>query len=87
LCIAAEAGCVDVVALLLRCGADIDQGNSNGLTPLQAAAIRGHTAVVKELLQRGASLDAGTSDWHTACVIIAKSALRHWIATPEDMPN
>jgi len=84
LCIAAEEGRIDVVALLLRCGADVDQTNSEGRSPLQVAAARGHIAVMKELLLGGASLDVGrTSDWHTIGAIIAKSALRHWIVSPD----
>mmetsp|Transcript_90819 Transcript_90819/g.257264 ORF Transcript_90819/g.257264 Transcript_90819/m.257264 type:complete len:242 (-) Transcript_90819:73-798(-) len=82
LCIAAEGGRADVVALLLRCGADVGQTGSAGQTPLQSAAAHGRTAVVKELLLGGASLDAGTSDWHAAVAIIAKSALRHWASSP-----
>lgn len=60
LCVAADDGIVDNVAMLLRAGADL--GARCGVdrnTPLHVAASRGHGSVVKVFIQAGASLEAG----------------------------
>jgi hypothetical protein len=52
---AAEAnGTLAVVSLLLDKGADVNAGDTRGVTPLIAAATVGNTSVAKLLLQRGA---------------------------------
>lgn len=79
--IAAEAGQSDAVKLLVRCGARLDTVSSSGQTPLHAAAALNHTHVLKELLAGGASLDSGSSNWHFACVLIAKYVPHHWVAS------
>jgi len=49
-----------VVKLLLEKGAELETNEENyGLTPLLCAAIKGHEAVVKLLLKKGASNPLG----------------------------
>lgn len=40
---------------LYHAGADIDATNDKGMTPLQLAAVFGHTSLVKWLLSKGAN--------------------------------
>jgi hypothetical protein len=47
---------VEIVALLLKHGAEIDADNGGGMTPLMFAAIFGRTKVVEQLEAEGASL-------------------------------
>jgi hypothetical protein len=56
----------DAVNLLLDYGANIDQPNENGTTPLMRAAFNKCTAVVHALLARDANADAVNKDGKTA---------------------
>ncbi|XXG95604.1 hypothetical protein Hte_001872 [Hypoxylon texense] len=68
--IAAAKGSERMVEVLLQqAGLDRDERDSDGRTPLMHAAIRGHAAVARILLARGARLGAVDKD--------ARSAL-HW---------
>src|ERR1700676_2412924 len=49
-------GYEEIVALLLKHGADIDADNGGGMTPLMFAAMFGRTKVVEQLKRQGASL-------------------------------
>lgn len=53
---AAEGGRVEMVRLLLRCGADLEAKGNSGWTPLTYAVGSGHPAVAELLLERGASV-------------------------------
>ncbi len=61
LALAAQLGHVDVVRLLLDAGEDPNRYNPDGThthsTPLHQAALAGHDAVVRLLVERGARLD------------------------------
>jgi len=46
------------VKVLLDAGADINQANETGDTPLHAAAATGPLAVIQLLVDRGANIDA-----------------------------
>ena len=63
--IAAEAGDVDMVGLLLDRGAKIDARDKNRFTPLHTAASKNSADVCSLLLDRGADFDAGTRDGRT----------------------
>ena len=52
---AAVHGCLDVAEALLKGGADIDKVADNGFTALKIARDYGHTAIVKLLLDAGAT--------------------------------
>jgi hypothetical protein len=58
---AASEGRVEVVELLLRCGADPRARRLNQFSPLHAAAMNGHAAVVDMLLAAGAQPNVQTS--------------------------
>jgi len=57
LIIAAYNNQPDVVALLLKLGADIDAADSAGNTALMGASFRGYQAVVQQLLDAGADVN------------------------------
>jgi len=61
-----------VVRTLLALGADIEEVDSKGRTPLVHAAYEGHQAICKLLLEKGASIDAvrdvGSTLMHNAVV-------------------
>ncbi len=57
---AARAGDVATVRALLQQGADANEANGDGLTPLHAAAERGNAAIVELLMDRHAAIGAKT---------------------------
>ncbi len=61
LALAAELGHIDIVEALIAAGVDVNQGDSDGWTPLMAAAGGGHTAIVEKLLAAGANVNAQTT--------------------------
>jgi Ankyrin repeats (3 copies) len=67
LAFAAQFGYVEIVRLLLDSGVDPDRYNPPGAhshsTPLHQAAIAGHEAVVRLLVERGARLDRQDTVW------------------------
>ena len=63
---AALNGDAEMVEALLREGAELDQADSSGATPLYAAAANGHTSTVELLLSEGAAVDAARLDGNTA---------------------
>jgi ankyrin repeat protein len=58
---AVERGHTEVVALLIRAGANVNAVGNNGWTPLFVAAMHGHTEVAIQLLRAGAYVDAADS--------------------------
>ena len=54
---AAAQGNLELVHILLGKVTNIDYAPPRGLTPLQAAVLRGHTGIVKLLMDRGALVD------------------------------
>lgn len=61
LALAAELGHTEIVNALIAAGVDVNQGDSEGWTPLMAAAGGGHTAIVEKLLAAGANVNAQTA--------------------------
>ena len=59
---ASRNGHKDVVRFLLQAGANVNQANKNGSTPLNIASENGHTEMVGLLLQAGA--DANQANKH-----------------------
>ena len=49
----AKSGRPDLVALLLRCGASVNQRDTVGATPLAVAAENGNLEVVEQLIHKG----------------------------------
>ena len=54
---AAWKGHTDIVKLLIENGADVNEKNALGWTPLGSAAYFGYTDVVKLLIEKGADID------------------------------
>lgn len=63
---AAEGSTERTFALLNTGSINIDQGDVNGWTPLMLAAFRGHSRVVRILMNRGASVSVGSDSGFTA---------------------
>ena len=57
ICQAAEAGSTDRIEQLISAGADVNQQDSLGYTPLCYAALNGHTAAVELLIAHGADVE------------------------------
>jgi ankyrin repeat protein len=64
--IAAENGHLDVVRHLLDVGADKDQANNSGATPLFIAAENGHLDVVRHLVEVGADKDEANNSGNSS---------------------
>jgi hypothetical protein len=58
---AARYGHGEIVALLIKKGADVNAADGYGYTPLHLAAEGGHLDVVKELVRAGAKVEAKTT--------------------------
>jgi ankyrin repeat protein len=67
LCVAAEKGYLEIVKMLLHCGADVNTIRLiDNATPLCLAANNGHSAVVSTLLNHGASVEHEVEPGYTA---------------------
>ena len=78
--LAAARGQTDMVAVMLDKGADINEMNRNGKTPLMMAAANGHTETVELLLKRHAAIDAKDIDGVTALMMAASSGETNTVA-------
>jgi ankyrin repeat protein len=63
---AASIGSIHIIGLLYSAGADLEQSDKQGETPLVAAAMNGRSAVCYRLLQLGANPTAKTLAGETA---------------------
>jgi ankyrin repeat protein len=57
---------VEILKLLLRAKAEVDQTSINGVTPLMVAAEKGHLACIDLLLAGGANVHHKSNDGRTA---------------------
>ena len=62
---AAKTGNIDRVRELIAAGANVNQQDNNGLTPLHWAAENGHQAVVQALIAAGADINQQDNDGWT----------------------
>lgn len=69
--VAASNGPVEMVAVLLEAGADIERPNREGLRPLHNAVIHGRKDIVALLLKSGAVVDAKENWGRTALLSFA----------------
>ncbi len=69
---ASQKGYTDGVQLLIKAGADLNQGNDNGATPLYMASQNGRAEAVEILIQAGADLNQGTDDGATPLYIASQ---------------
>src|SRR3972149_6732401 len=72
LCIASENGNVEVVSFLLNNGANVNQANHNGITPLYIASYKGYVEIVSLLLKNGANVNQARNDATTPLYIASK---------------
>ncbi|XP_070546117.1 death-associated protein kinase 1-like [Ptychodera flava] len=63
--LASEQGHVDVAQMLIKCGADVNAKDKDGLTPVHHAAIHGYEATVRLLLKCKSVIDAQTKEGYT----------------------
>ncbi len=85
LALAAQLGHAEVVAVLLDAGEDPDRNNPDGFhahaTPLHHAALAGHLAAVRALVERGARLDRRDTLWNSTPLGWAKHGGQRAVAT------
>ena len=67
LCVAAHAGFIDMVALLLEFSATVDMTGDDGMSAICHAAQEGHIEVIRLLIARQAKVSMGTW-WGYPCV-------------------
>ena len=53
----AASGNIEMINLLTEFGADANAPNSQGMTPLMAACLRGNPAIVQQLILGGAAIN------------------------------
>ncbi|XP_053483116.1 protein TANC1 isoform X2 [Ictalurus furcatus] len=68
LCVQANLGHHEMVALLLEFGASVDVASENGTSALSYAAASGHLSLVSQLCKRGAKVDHVDKNGHSALV-------------------
>ena len=71
--VAAYAGRLNAVELLVKDGADVNAQTAAGYTPLHLAALKGHVDVVDFLLKHGAEIDPVSTDGDTPLHLAAAS--------------
>jgi ankyrin repeat protein len=72
---AARGGHLEIAAMLLEAGADIEQADGNDATPLLTAIITDHMAVAEYLLEQGAFVNA--RDWYGQTPLFAAVDVRN----------
>lgn len=70
---AAYEGDAGRVAELIKSGANVNEANAFGATPMGEAARRGDTAVLKLLLNAGADPESANADGETALMVVART--------------
>lgn len=60
-----------VVRVLLECGANVEDHNENGHTPLMEAASAGHVGVAKILLEYGAGINTHSNEFKESALTLA----------------
>jgi len=70
---ATYAGDAARVAALIKAGADVNEANQFGATPMSQAAQRGDTEVLRLLLKGGADPDSPNAEGETALMLVART--------------
>jgi ankyrin repeat protein len=63
------------VSVLLKVGADVEARDAGGMRPLLCAVERGHAAVVRQLLDRGADVRAAQRSEEGNAAFVEQSCL------------
>ena len=71
LTLAACGGHYELAALLISRGADLEEVNDEGYTPLMEGAREGHEEVVKLLVEHGANVNAQTEETQETAITLA----------------
>lgn len=62
---------MDVMKVLLKAGANIEDHNENGHTPLMEAASAGHVEVARVLLEYGAGINTHSNEFKESALTLA----------------
>jgi Tfp pilus assembly protein PilF len=81
LTLAADAGDLRSVILLIKYGANIEAANNPGQTVVAQAAIQGHVDVVKALAARGADVNSRDFEGRTALYFAAQNGNKEMVST------
>ena len=68
---ACASGHAEVVRSLLEAGANVEDHNENGHTPLMEAASAGHVEVAKILLEFGAGINTHSNEFKESALTLA----------------
>ena len=60
--LASEKGHEEIVRVLLKSRAYVNQGDDDGCTPLYRASEEGHEEIVRDLLEKGADVNQADND-------------------------
>ncbi|XP_053394433.1 uncharacterized protein LOC123524892 [Mercenaria mercenaria] len=80
---AVDLGCFDIVKLLLNAGSSVDTTDHRGEYPIHSAAIRGHTEIVRTLLDKDRTLAVKPFSFRGK-VYYKNSTLFHYAVWKED---
>jgi len=64
----------DLVARLIKAGANVNARNDYGATPLSQAAVTGNVKVIGALLKAGADVESANADGQTALMVLARTS-------------
>lgn len=82
LCCAAQNSCQDIVSLLLARGADINEADIDGVTPLMHGVMAGNLPVVRLLRQSGADSSLRDSQGRDAASYARSDAIKEILTVP-----
>ena len=68
---ACNGGHEEIVKILLDQGANIEDHNENGHTPLMEAASSGHVNIAKILLEKGAGINTHSNEFKESALTLA----------------
>jgi len=68
---ACAGGHLEVVEILLHAGANVEDHNENGHTPLMEAASAGYVNVAKVLLENGAGINTHSNEFKESALTLA----------------
>jgi len=76
--VAVREGCIDIVTVLLKHGAEVNIQDNSGYTPLHYAYIEKNNEIEELLLSKGADIDAAEFGW-TALMFAAREGRKEMV--------